>query len=117
LVKYATRQAGKWVFQPVASIVEQSYPDRNSIALDSHGNPYIGFYDGGAGAFKVSHREDGKWITETLDTGYAGYTSSMQIANDTIFLTYGDENGQLLRFARRPINPPASTMTPAAKQK
>ena len=117
LVKYVTRQKGKWEFQTVDSIVQQAYPDRNGIALDGQGNPYVSYYDAGAGVLKVAHRENGRWVAEIIDQGFAGYTSSMQIANDTIFLTYGDENGQLLRFARRPINPPASTMTPAAKQK
>ena len=92
-MKYVTRQKGKWEFQTVDSIVEQAYPDRNGIALDGQGNPYVSYYDAGAGVLKVAHRENGRWVAEIIDQGFAGYTSSIQIANDTIFLTYGDENG------------------------
>ena len=58
-------------------------------------------------------------FVEIVNQGFVGYTSSMQIGNDEIWLTYGDENGQQLRFARRPINPPASAVRPepAAKQR
>ena len=110
LVKYATKRAGKWEFQTVDSIVRQAYPDRNGIALDAQGNPYVSYYDAGAGFLKVAHRVNGRWVAEIVDQEFAGYTSSIQIGSDTIWLTYGDENGERLRFARRPIDPPASAM-------
>ena len=117
LVKYVTRKNGKWEFQTVDSIASHAYPDRNGIALDAEGNPYISYYDAGAGVLKVAHRVAGRWVAEVVDQDFAGYTSSIQIGNDTIYLTYGDENGQWLRFARRPINPTTSAAKLAEKQK
>lgn len=113
LVKYVTKRAGKWEIQAVDSIVRQAYPDRNGIAVDAEGNPYVSYYDAGIGVLKVAHRVNGRWVAEVVDQDYVGYTSSMQISNDTIWLTYGDERGERLRFAHRPIKPPASAMGPA----
>ncbi len=110
MVKYAAKRAGKWEIQAVDSIVRNAYPDRNGIAVDAEGNPYVSYYDAGLGVLKVAHRVNGRWVAEVVDQDYAGYTSSMQIANDTIWLTYGDERGEQLRFAHRPIKPPASAM-------
>lgn len=119
LVKYVTKHAGKWEFEAVDSIAKEAYPDRNGIALDTQGNPYVSYYDAGVGILKVAHRENGKWVAEIIDRDFAGYTSSIQVGNDMILVTYGDEKGQSLRFAHRPINPPASAMKqePVAKQK
>jgi hypothetical protein len=112
LVKYATKRDGKWEIQAVDSIVRTAYPDRNGIAVDAEGNPYVSYYDAGLGVLKVAHRMNGKWVVEVIDREFAGYTSSMQIRNGTIWLTYGDERGERLRFAHRPIQPPASAMNP-----
>ncbi|MGA7235524.1 MAG: hypothetical protein WBY44_07585 [Bryobacteraceae bacterium] len=112
MVKYAAKRAGRWEIEAVDSIVRHAYPDRNGIAVDAEGTPYVSYYDAGLGVLKVAHRVKGRWVTEVVDQDYAGYTSSMQIANDTIWLTYGDERGELLRFAHRPIKPPASAMNP-----
>jgi hypothetical protein len=107
LIKYVARRAGKWEIQSVDRISREAYPDRNGIAVDADGNPYVSYYDAGTGVLKVAHQVNGRWVAEIVDDGYAGYTSSMQIANDTIWLTYGDERGERLRFAHRPIKPPA----------
>jgi hypothetical protein len=119
LVKYVTKRAAKWEFEVVDSIAKEAYPDRNGIAVDAQGSPYVSYYDAGAGVLKVAHRESGKWVAEIIDREFAGYTSSIQVGNDTILLTYGDEKGQSLRFAHRPINPPAPAVRqgPEAKQK
>jgi hypothetical protein len=112
MIKYVAKRAGKWEIQAVDSIVRQAYPDRNGIAVDAEGNPYVSYYDAGLGVLKVAHRVNGRWVAEVVDQDYVGYTSSIQIANDTIWLTYGDERGERLRFAHRPIKPPASAMNP-----
>lgn len=111
-IKYVTKRAGKWEIQSVDSIVRQAYPDRNGIAVDAEGNPWVSYYDAGLGVLKVAHRVNGRWVAEIVDQEFAGYTSSMQIANDTVWLTYGDEKGEQLRFAHRPIKPPAAAMRP-----
>jgi hypothetical protein len=112
LIKYATQRGGRWEFQTVDSISMQAYPDRNGIVLDAQGNPYISYYDAGVGVLKVAHQVNGRWVVETVDQGFVGYTSSIQIGNGRIWLTYGDESGQQLRFAYRDLNPPASTGRP-----
>ena len=112
-VKYATKRAGKWELEAVDSIVRHAYPDRNGIAVDGEGNPYVSYYDAGLGVLKVAHRVNGRWVAEVVDQDYAGYTSSIEIANDAIWLTYGDEGGERLRFAHRSISRPASSVRQA----
>jgi hypothetical protein len=111
-IKYVTKRAGKWETQVVGSISRTAYPDRDGIALDDAGNPYVSYYDAGTGVLKVAHQVNGRWVAEIVDDEFAGFTSSMQIANDTIWLVYGDEGGERLRFAHRPIKPPAPAMSP-----
>jgi hypothetical protein len=111
VVKYATKRAGKWVFEPVDSIAGVGYPDRFGIALDEQGNAYISYYDSGRGLLKVAHQRDGKWVVEVVDEGFAGYTSSLQISQGIIWVTYAGENGQL-KVARRPVRQAAHTAKP-----
>jgi len=119
LIKYATQKAGNWVFEAVDTIALQAYPDRNGIALDNQGEPYISYYDAGAGTLKVAHRVNGKWLTELVDRDFAGYTSSIQVSSDEVFLIYSDEPGTQLKFARRsllpPVPPPPGKPQTAAK--
>jgi hypothetical protein len=103
LVKYSTRQNGKWRVEVVDSLSKEGYPDRNGIALDSSETPYISYYDAGSGVLKVAHRESSGWVKETVDTNFAGFTSSMQIDKGTIWLTYLDQTSHTLKFARRPL--------------
>lgn len=102
LVKYATRRNGKWQLQVVDSLAQAGYPDRNGIAVDEEGHPYISYYDAGRGILKLAHLEGQKWVTEVVDENSAGFTSSLQIVNRTIWLTYASENGVGLKFAYRP---------------
>jgi hypothetical protein len=106
VVKYATRQNGKWVFRVVDSLRHEAYPDRNGIALDSEGNPYISYYDAGLGVLKLAHLKNDKWVAETVDQNFAGFTSSLQIANGTIWLTYADETGGGIKCARKALEQP-----------
>jgi hypothetical protein len=116
IVKYATIHAEKWEMQTVDSINREAYPDRNGIALDDQGDPYVSYYDAGIGVIKVAHRVNGRWEAETVDRGFVGYTSSIKIADDMIYLVYGDEFGSQLRFARRRISPFHETRVPEAKR-
>lgn len=103
IVKYATQVNGKWRFQDVDAIGRAAFPDRNGIALDEQGNPYISYYDSETGVLKVAHRQGQKWVSEVVDGGFAGFTSSLQIHDGTIWLTYSGGAGQGLRFARRTV--------------
>ena len=80
LVKYAYKQDGKWRIEPIDTVAEASYPDRNGIAVDSTGQVYISYYDAGRGHLKLAYRRDGKWVSEIVDSTLSGFTSSLQIA-------------------------------------
>jgi hypothetical protein len=103
LVKYATYTHDKWNLETVDRLAAVSYPDRNGIALDAAGVPYISYYDSGLGALKVAHREDTRWISDTVDAGYSGFTSSLQIANNQIFVIYCDLLNHSLKCARQQL--------------
>jgi hypothetical protein len=103
LVKYATKKDGHWKIEAVDSLARQGYPDRNAITLDDHGNPYLSYYDAGAGVVKLAYREGQKWFSEVIDRGFSGYESAVAIYHGVIWLTYADETGGTLKFARRPL--------------
>jgi hypothetical protein len=71
--------------------------------LDDHGNPYLSYYDAGAGVVKLAYREGQKWFSEVIDRGFSGYESAVAIYHGVIWLTYADETGGTLKFARRPL--------------
>jgi hypothetical protein len=79
------------------------YPDRNGIAIDDEGEPYVSYFDAGRGVLKLAHRKADKWFIEILDQNVAGATSSIQIAAGSVWVTYADEGGQSLKCARRPL--------------
>ena len=110
IAKYATKANGKWSIEEVDPIGRAAYPDRNGIALDEDGTPYISYYDEQNGILKVAHKVNQKWVTEVVDEGFAGYTSSLQIHDGIIWLTYSGGAGSGLKFARRPI-PTTATAT------
>jgi hypothetical protein len=101
-VRYAHQTGGKWQFEAVQTLADNAYPDRNGIALDDEGNPYMSYYDSGSGVLVVAHREGKGWDIENVDQNFAGYTSSIQIDRQTVFVTYGDRSGSL-KVARRPL--------------
>jgi hypothetical protein len=101
LIKYAVRKDGRWQIQVIAKVAGIAYPDRNSIALDEDGRPYVGYYDVGQGTLQVAHLEGQKWVSEPVDGGGAGYTSSMQIAQGMIWISYADGGSGGLKVSRR----------------
>jgi hypothetical protein len=112
-IKYATKVGGQWVMQAVDSVRQVAYPDRNGIALDDQGNPYISYYDAKMGVLKVASRHNGKWMAETLDSNFSGFTSSLAIDHDTLWVAYADEMGKGLKVAHRPLtqaSPSAATL-------
>ena len=76
-VKYAVRKGGRWHIEVVDGLVNVAYPDRNSITLDEAGQPYISYFDAGAGTIKLAHRQGDKWMVETIDRNGVGFTSSV----------------------------------------
>jgi hypothetical protein len=109
LVKYAVLRDGQWQIHVIGRVLSVAFPDRNSIAIADDGRPYVGFYDAGQGILAVAHPEGQKWVTETVDGGGVGYTSSMQIYKGTIWISYADVANGGLKVARRQLEPTATT--------
>lgn len=116
-VKYAFRKGGKWVVEVVEQLAGVDYPDRNSITLDDNGQAYISYYDSGRGVLRMAHRQGMKWITESVDGGRAGFTSSIQIHGETIWIAYADEQSNGLKVARRSIAPAPAEAGDASEAK
>jgi hypothetical protein len=103
LVKYATWRGGKWESQVVDKIQQEALVDRNGIALDNQGNPYVSYYDNRIGVLKVAFRNKGKWYAEVVDGNFAGFTSSLVIDRDTIWVSYSDTSDQAVKVAHRSL--------------
>jgi hypothetical protein len=56
--------------QAVDSIGAAAYPDRNGIALDDNGTPYISYYDAKIGVLKLAYRKGNKWFSEIVDSEF-----------------------------------------------
>jgi hypothetical protein len=110
-LKYAVRKSGRWQIQNVDALSRVAYPDRNSIAIDDQGRTYIGYYDAGRGILKLAHEDGTKWITEVVDSNGAGFTSSLDIANGSIWMSYSDESGAL-KVAHRILSGSSTGGTP-----
>jgi hypothetical protein len=103
-IKYGVRKNGRWYTEVVDRITGiPGELDRNSIALDSEGRPYIGYYDARLGLLKVAHKEASRWYVETVDRNSAGDTSSMQIDEGFLWISYADEGSQSLKVAHRKV--------------
>jgi len=116
VVKYATKIGGRWVTQAVDTIKGVAYPDRNGIVLDSKGNPHISYYDVKNGVLKVAHGERGKWTVETLDENFAGFTSSLGIFGDTLWVAYADDTNSALKVAYRSLLEETKSMDKAVSK-
>jgi hypothetical protein len=107
LVKYASKVNGQWRIEVVDSIRRESYPDRNGIALDSLGNPYVSYFDADEGILKVAYRKGAQWYGEVVARDNAGFTSSLQIHDGVLWVSYADDGNGALKVARRPLEEPA----------
>jgi hypothetical protein len=117
VVKYATRKNGVWEFYAVDKISKEAYPDRNGIVLDSQGTPYISYYDYGEGMLKLATRKNGKWYGEVLARDFAGFTSSLQIHDGTIWIAFGDDGGGAFKVAHRRLDEPSVPSPPVSAAK
>jgi hypothetical protein len=116
-LKYATRNAGgPWSIQAIDGVLGPAYPDRNGIALDSEGNPYLSYYDEKLGVLKVAFRKNGRWLMETVDRNFAGFTSSIGIDHDILWLSYADDNEAVLKVAHRSLEATMANISPPASQ-
>jgi hypothetical protein len=121
LLKYVTRSGSQWRIETLDAVKGPAYPDRNGIALDSQGNPYLSYYDERLGILKVAFRSNGKWMIQTVDRNFAGFTSSVGIDRDTLWISYADDNERSMKVAHRsleqavPAPPVPPTPVPVAK--
>jgi hypothetical protein len=106
IVKYAVRENGAWNIQAIDRVSRVAYPDRNSVALDDHGGPYISYYDAGRGVLKIAHLQGQKWYVEAVDGNGTGFTSSIQIHERALWVSYADEANQGLKVARSELELP-----------
>jgi hypothetical protein len=90
-VKHAVRVGGKWQVETVARVGRSVPGDRSGIAVRD-GIPYLSFYDSGAGALKVAFLRANQWVAETVDENSAGFSSSLQLDGNTVWVTYAAEN-------------------------
>ena len=115
-LKYAYRKAGQWRVEAVDELAGVAYPDRNSIVIDSQGQPYISYYDPGNGNLKVAHRRGNRWYAEVVDGSRSGYTSSIQVVGNELWVSYSDEGSGGLKVARRELDPDEMTRAMSAGQ-
>lgn len=106
LVKYAVKKNGLWHIEAIDKIAAVAYPDRNSVALDREGHPYISYYDAGRGTLKIAHREGQKWVAEVVDGNGVGFTSSLQIRDGMLWVSYADDTTQGLKVAHAELELP-----------
>jgi hypothetical protein len=100
VLKYAVRRDGRWNVQAIDTVSKVADGDRNSIAVDDEGRPYIGYFDSGKGILKVAHRDGNRWVSDVVDENRAGFTSSLQIQGDSLWISYADEANHALKVAR-----------------
>jgi hypothetical protein len=112
LLKYATRIRGTWQIQTIDS-QGAAYPDRNGIALDGQGNPYLSYFDQKQGTLKIAFRKNGQWTREVVDHSFAGFTSSVAVGGDTLWVSYADSAEQSLKVAHRPLDSAVSSRVEA----
>ncbi len=112
-LKYAVRKSGRWEVQTIDRLSAISSADRNSIAVDEQQHPYIGYYDPGRGILQMAHLDGKKWATETVDNDFAGFTSSMDIKQGTIWMSYADLTNNTLKVARRQLDTSSSEVRKA----
>jgi hypothetical protein len=114
-VRYATTRHGRWEMETVGQIGREAFPDRNGITLDENGEPYMTWVDTWINALKFARRVDGKWVTEIIDGVVSGFTSSIQVRNGEIVITYYDAASNTLKSARRSVTGTAETATEPAQ--
>jgi hypothetical protein len=107
LVKYAVKRNGKWHMEVVDSLAIAGYPDRNGLALDNDGNVYISYDDAGNGLLKMAYQKGGRWFSEVVESDHSGFTSCLRVTDDSIWMTYSDPTGEMLRCARCQLPRPA----------
>jgi hypothetical protein len=102
-VKYAVRRDGRWQVEVVEQLAGGAYPDRNAIALDDAGRPYLAYFDAGQGLLRIAHKKGDAWAASVVDENGCGFTSSLAISQDTLWISYADEANRGLKVARLPL--------------
>ncbi len=112
-IRYAYRNGKDWVLEKVGDNSKPVYADRYAIALAEDGTPFVGYYDGGTGQLIVAWKRGSAWAAEIVDSGGAGFTSSMSIHEGQLWISYADEARGVLKVAHRDL---ASLDTGADRQ-
>jgi hypothetical protein len=102
-IRYAYRNGKNWVLEKVGNNGKPVYADRYAIALAEDGTPFVGYYDGGTGDFTVAWKRGSVWVSQVVDTGGAGFTSSMSIHQGQLWVSYADESRGALKVAHRDL--------------
>jgi hypothetical protein len=113
-VKYAVRKNGRWEVYAIQRLSAMAYPDRNSIAVSEDGRPFIAYYDAGRGTLNLAYPDGQRWLINQVDAGTTGYTSSIQIVNNQIWISYADEGRGALKVAHTDL-PAVRTNTSAVQ--
>jgi hypothetical protein len=113
-IRYATKRGGSWQIETVSRLRQWAFPDRNGITLDEEGNPYMTFFDAGLGALILAYRLNGRWMTETVDGSANGFTSSIQVRDGEIMITYHDAVSNSLKCYRSAVQTPHNRSAPDA---
>jgi hypothetical protein len=123
-IRYAYRKGKDWVLEKVGNAAKPVYADRYAIALAEDGRPFVGYYDGATGDFAVAWRRRSAWVSEVIDAGGAGFTSSMSIHQGQLWVSYADETRGVLKVAHRSLSamdleptPQPSTASSESKSK
>ena len=72
----------------------------------------MSYYDTGTGVLKLAWSKNGKWYSETLANGYAGFTSSLQVHDGTLWIAFADDANGSMKVAHRPLNVPVPVPPP-----
>jgi hypothetical protein len=72
----------------------------SSLAFDKNKNAHISYYDQSKSALKYAVKTEGKWITETVDSGDVGLYSSLVLdQSGTPWISYYDRANGTLKLA------------------
>ena len=101
-LRFATGRSGQWNVEDVEELPGWTqYSTQNPMILMNDSIPYIAFQDAKNGDLKLTHKIDGEWLTEIVDSsGYVGEWSSMALTPEGFpAISYYDSTNGVLKIA------------------